>query len=143
MKNQIATFVLAGALIASPAAGAAAEVKLVVHPSVAGNQIKRETVSAVFLSRMTRWSDGRPIVAVDQSAQSPVRASFSNDVLKQPIPAVQAYWMQQIQSGKSRPPAVKTSDADVIAFVAANPGAIGYVAELPEGAAVKELAVVE
>jgi ABC-type phosphate transport system substrate-binding protein len=36
------------------------------------------------------------------------------------------YWQQMIVSGRGVPPA-KTSDQDVLAYVKANPGAIGYV----------------
>ena len=41
--------------------------------------------------------------------------------------AVANYWQRQIFSGRGTPPPIKESDAEVIAFVAANPGAIGYV----------------
>ena len=40
---------------------------------------------------------------------------------------VQTFWQQQVYSGRSTPPVIKVSDAEVVAFVAANREAIGYV----------------
>ena len=51
-----------------------------------------------------------------------------------------SFWQQQIFAGKDVPPDTKASDADVIAFVSATPGAIGYVSA---GAAVAGVKVVK
>jgi ABC-type phosphate transport system substrate-binding protein len=44
------------------------------------------------------------------------------------VGAIVAAWQQEIFAGREIPPAEKPGDAAVIAFVKANPGAIGYVA---------------
>lgn len=110
--------------------------KVVVPAAMAGNAIKRSMVADIFLKKVTRWGDGSAISPVDQSTTSPVRISFSQQVLGKPVAGVQIHWMRQMSSpGGSSPPPVKTSDDDVIAFVGAKPGAIGYVSEaatLPE-----------
>lgn len=114
-------------LSALPASAGEQAFKVIVNPSVQGAQMKRQDVAAIFLVQTTRWGGGEAIAPVDQSAQSPVRAAFSLGVLGQPVVAVQAYWMQRISGRRGWPPAVKTSDADVMAYVAGTPGAIGYV----------------
>lgn len=121
---------LAAWLLASlPAAGQPAlAFKVIANERVAGTKIPRRLLGDIFLKKVARWGDGVEIAAVDQSTTSPVRASFSQDVLGQPIVAVQHWWAQQIGAGLGRPPVVKGSDATVIAFVAAHPGGIGYVA---------------
>jgi protein TonB len=48
------------------------------------------------------------------------------------VDAVAAYWRQQAFAGRAVPPVVRQTAAEVTAFVAANPLAIGYV---PAGAA--------
>ena len=53
------------------------------------------------------------------------------------ISAIESYWRQQIYSGRGVPPPVKATDADVVAFVAANPGGIGYVSAAADTAGVK------
>jgi len=58
--------------------------------------------------------------------------------------AVQYWQKQMFAANPLRPPAVKGSDAEVIAFVAKTEGAVGYVSKattLPPG--VKALAVID
>ncbi len=122
---------------------AAAAFRVIVHPDVKGNQIPRSVLGAIFLKQALKWGDGRAVVPVDQSVQSAVRRQFSSDVLKQGIVEVQVYWQRKITAGQVPPP-VKTSDEEVVAFVASTPGAIGYVSSsttLP--ATVREVSVVD
>jgi ABC-type phosphate transport system substrate-binding protein len=135
----------ATALAAVPGrdASAAGAFRVVVHPQVKGAEIPRAALGAIFLKQASKWGDGRPAVPVDQSVQSAVRRSFSFDVLQQSVVEVQVYWQRRITAGQMPPP-VKTSDEDVVAFVASNPGAIGYVSAgtpLPDG--VREVTVVD
>jgi len=119
-------FVLA---FAAPLA-AAADFVVIVHPSVAGAQMRRSDLAAVFLRQATRWGGGKPAVPVDQSGTSAVRRSFSDSVLGMPAAAAVQYWQKQMFAGNPlRPPAVKGSDAEVIAFVSQTEGAVGYVSK--------------
>ena len=103
-----------------------APVRIVVHPQVKGAQVPRATLAAIFLKQAPRWGDGVPVVPVDQSVKSPVRNVFSSRILNQPLMDVQIYWQRKMSAGITPPP-VKTSNEDVLAFVASTPGAIGYV----------------
>lgn len=141
--NRLSFAVAALIAVAVPASALDAGVRIVGHPSIGGTQVKRETLAAVYLNRAAVAPNGRSIVPVDQSAKSPVRASFSINVLAQPVAAVQVYWIKQISAG-ARPPVVKGSDAEVLAYVAATPGAIGYVSTAtPIEADVRELHVID
>jgi ABC-type phosphate transport system substrate-binding protein len=145
LRRRFLVLVGAAAIVGSrvPDASAAAAFRVIVHPQVKGSQIPRAVLSAIFLKQALKWGDGRPVVPVDQSVQSAVRRQFSNDVLQQGIVEVQVYWQRKITAGLLPPP-VKTSDKDVVAFVASTPGAIGYVsssATLPDG--VREVAIVD
>ena len=117
-------------------------IKVVTHPGVPGGQIRKETLADVFLGRTSRLASGQPIVPVDQSTQSQVRAAFSQSVLSQSVVSVQAYWLREMAKSR-RPPLTKASDAEVLEFVAANQGAIGYVsAAAVTDASVKEIQIV-
>ena len=142
MKKRFASVALG--LLLAPAAGAAdTTVKVVAHPAVPGTQIRRGTLADVFLGRTSRLANGQPIVPVDQSSQSSVRAAFSESVLAQPVAAVQAHWIREIHN-RRRPPLTRGSDAEVMAFVAANRGAIGYVSNSTAiDAGVKEVQVIQ
>ena len=144
MKKRLMPFAFA-LMIGSAVGGADATVtiKVVTHPAVPGTQIQKETLADVFLGRTNRLANGQVLVPVDQSLQSPVRAAFSQGILSQPVAAVRMYWMREMQKNR-RPPMTKGSDADVLAFVASNPGAIGYVASgTATDASVKEVQVVQ
>jgi ABC-type phosphate transport system substrate-binding protein len=131
-------------LTAADVSGADAFV-VIVHPSVAGANIKRGDLANVFLKKSQRWGSGAAADPVDQSGASPVRKAFSEAVVHMPVGAVLQYWQKAMLSASpTRPPFVKDSDAEVIAYVAQRPGAVGYVAAstpLPSG--VKALAVID
>ncbi|HEX9187052.1 MAG TPA: hypothetical protein VGB87_08280 [Vicinamibacteria bacterium] len=127
MRRAFVLALVAGlAAVAGPAASAAAPFRVVVHPQVKGSQIPRAALTSIFLKQAPRWGDGSPVQPIDQSVQSSVRKSFSNDVLQQGVVAVQVYWQRKMSNGVAPPP-VKTSDEEVLSYVAATPGAIGYV----------------
>lgn len=103
--------------------------KVIVNPKVAGRAISRTALVQIYLGKARAWGDGHPIAAVDLSSTSPVRAAFSEAILGMPVAGVQAHWLRSINTGGSRPPVTKRADEDVIAFVASEPGGVGYVAE--------------
>jgi ABC-type phosphate transport system substrate-binding protein len=127
------------------ASQAADEFKIVVSAKNAPASLKRQDVAKLFLKKTTRWPDGQPVVPIDQSSRTPVRTAFTRDVLKveglSQMSAVENYWQQVLFSGRGTPPAVKGSDAEVLAFVAATPGAIGYVSSDTDTAGATVVAV--
>jgi len=127
----------------APVASAEARFRVIVHPEVKGSQIQRAALTSIFLRRGAKWGDGSAVRPVDQSLRSPLRASFSSDVLQQNLIEVQMYWQREIASGHVPPP-VKSSDDEIVSFVASTPGAIGYVSPttaLP--GTVREVAVID
>jgi len=133
-------------LLALPAPSPGADdFVVIVNPSVAGVSVRRADLAAVFLRTAGRWGGGPTAVPVDQSGTSPVRDAFSEAVLGMPVATAVQYWQKQMFAANPlRPPAVKGSDAEVIAFVEKTAGAVGYVSKaavLPAG--VKAIAVIE
>ena len=126
-----------------PSGGAETSYRVIVHPTVKGSQIPRATLSSIFLKQAPRWGDGSPVLPVDQSMRSSIRRSFAADVLQRPLMELQIFWSRRMATGIAPPP-VKQTDEEIVAFVAATPGAIGYVSSgqpLPEG--VRQIAIVE
>jgi ABC-type phosphate transport system substrate-binding protein len=144
---RVAVAVLIAAAVTGTAAAQAADSFIVVvNSSVAGTNVRRADLAAVYLKKAVRWGDGTDAHPVDQSGTSPVRKGFSENVLHMPVMAVVQYWGRQLVSvaSSARPPTVKASDDEVLAYVAKTSGAVGYVAAgttLPPG--VKAVAVVE
>jgi hypothetical protein len=81
---------------------------------------------------------------VDQSARAPVRRAFSAAIIGLSLGELQLYWQKRIATDHVFPPPIKSSDQEVLGYVASHEGAIGYVgpdAVIPE--TVKVLAVVD
>jgi ABC-type phosphate transport system substrate-binding protein len=106
--------------------------KVVAHPSVATDSLSKADVSRLFLKKQTTWSDGSTAVAVDLPVNSRTREAFSQAVHLRGASAVDAYWQKQIFTGRDLPPLTKATPEEVVAYVKATRGAIGYVpAETP------------
>lgn len=119
-------------LVLSGSAGTGAQnrdYKVIVHPSNPIASMTSEQVSRLFLKKDTRWDHGLRALPVDLVASSPLRTRFSQEIHSRPVSKVEAYWQQQIFSGREVPPPQRASDREVIAYVEANPGAIGYVGQ--------------
>ncbi len=115
--------------------------KVIAHSSVTESDVPAAALSKVFLKQSKKLPDGTTVTPVDLAKDSDVRAAFSKAVHGRAVGAVETFWQQQIFSGKEVPPAVKNSDADIIAFVKSTPGAIGYVSGGASTDGVKVIAV--
>jgi ABC-type phosphate transport system substrate-binding protein len=100
---------------------------VVVNAANTVSQMSADGLSKIFLKKSRRWPDGQLAMPVDLNEKAPAREAFTQTVLHKDVHAVQAYWQQQIFSGADVPPAEKDDPADVLAFVRANPNAVGYV----------------
>ena len=56
-----------------------------------------------------------------------MRDAFSESVHGKSASAIKAFWQRQIFSGRGTPPAEKDSSEAVLAFVAGEPAAVGYI----------------
>ena len=126
MKSRLAATLVLIALAGPRPAGCADAFKVIVNSRMTGRTVSRETLTEVYLGKVERWGDGKPIAVVDLSTTSPVRAAFSQAVLGMPVVAVRMHWTRTVTSGHA-PPMARSTDEDVIAFVGARTGAVGYV----------------
>lgn len=122
-------------VVATPAA--AQDVKIIVNSANSTAELPGDVVTKLFLKQTTKFPNGTAAQPVDQAKGSSVRAAFSKSVLGRGVSAVESYWQQQIFSGKDVPPPTKASDDEVVAYVKANAGAIGYVSAGASTAGVK------
>jgi ABC-type phosphate transport system substrate-binding protein len=116
-------------------------IRVIVHAKNPAARLDKRFVADAFLKKRTRWGNDSAIQAVDLGAKTAVRAKFSSAVLGRTVDAVRRYWAQLVFSGRGVPPPELSSEADVVAYVAAHPGAIGYVSASVElvGAKVVEV----
>jgi ABC-type phosphate transport system substrate-binding protein len=138
MKKFI-TMVAVAASLGLSVNASAQEVKIIANNSVAASDITTDLASKIFMKQATKFADGSAAVPVYQAKTSPARIAFDKSVLGKSVSAVETFWQQQIFSGKDVPPAAKATDDDVVAFVKATSGGIGYVSGAAATAGVKVL----
>ncbi len=112
-------------------AQAACAGEVIAHPSVtlSGNEIRD-----VYLGEI-QFSGRVKLVPVDNRS---VQAEFLSKVLQSDERKYAARWTRKtFREGLAAPP-VKNSDAEVIAFVRATPGAVGYIKGSAPGMAALE-----
>ena len=83
----------------------------------------------IFLGEK-QFAGGMALAVVDNRE---VQADFVNKVLKMDGKKYKIYWAQLSFRDGVPPPHLKANDAEVLAYVKATPGAVGYVSTPPSG----------
>jgi hypothetical protein len=135
-SSLLASALLGVCLLAANAGSAVAAERpfaVIAAPSASDHRLTRETVALIFRRKLAYWENGQRIQPVNLPPVHPLRRSFSQAVLGQAPESLDDYWREMYFHGV-RPPHVLASEEAVALFVAATPGAIGYVANcIPEG----------
>lgn len=154
--SRLPTFGLRGLLLVSlvfgalllpsfddrPLAQEGSAFKVVVNTANPATAESKSTLSKIFLKKVREWDNKEKVNPYDLDEKSEARKAFSDAVHGKSVSAIKSYWQRMIFSGRDVPPDEVASEADVLKKVAADKGAIGYVAAktpLPDG--VKELKV--
>ncbi len=98
---------------------------VITHPSRA-TSLSSGDLRRFFMKQRRFWSDGTPVIAVNQTAATPVRTAFERLIFGRDAATLPAYWNQRYFEGLF-PPITLDSDEAVLRYVAAKENAIGYV----------------
>lgn len=117
---------------------------VVIHAVNPTQLLSRHEVARMFLKQRNRWDHGERVRPVDLSELRTVREQFSLEIFRRRTIDIEDHWKSQVFSGRDVPPTEKASETEVLEYVAANPGAIGYVSRgTPLPAGVKTLEIVD
>ncbi len=144
MKNYLvcAVVLLAALPVGQVQAQGRGGYKVVVNPSISVSSMSRDELSRIFLKKVSKFHDGHSATPVDLPSSSGVRDSFSRDVHGKPTSAVEAYWQQQVFSGREVPPAEK-GEGGALDFVRSNSNGIGYVSPGADTEGVKVISITD
>jgi ABC-type phosphate transport system substrate-binding protein len=126
MSNRKMKSWMLGWVLSLGALSAHAELVVIVNPSNSVN-LTQEQIAALYLGNATSFPDGSSAVLTDQPESAGVRNDFYQKATGRSAAQAKATWARITFSGKGTPPKELKSDADVKAFVAGNPKAIGYI----------------
>jgi ABC-type phosphate transport system substrate-binding protein len=99
-------------------------VVLVAHPGVP--RIDIATAQRLYTGRAVEVGNV-PIVVINAAPGSRLRERFMATVMAQDDEKYVAYWTVRKHVGKGTPPRELKSAAEIVDFVQATPGAVGYV----------------
>jgi ABC-type phosphate transport system substrate-binding protein len=117
----------------------AADVVVVAHPGVAVSELSAADLKDVFLGTRTAvgGSDVQPVLAESGTAHE----AFLKSYVGKSEQALKVHFKSLVFTGKGSMPKSFASDAEIVKYVAATKGAIGYVNAGAEGAGVKTITV--
>ncbi len=142
MRAHLVALALA-ALGLAPRVADGDEFRVVVNAANPVAALPRKTVAEIFLTKIIAWpAGGGTISAVEPPDRSPTREGFCQAIHGKSATALRMHWTRVMFAGDDAPPATRATDAEVLEFVRATPGAIGYVsAAAPLGPGVKPIQV--
>ena len=143
--TKLALFVVLAALSVGAPRAAAQNGKyvIVVNPSNPIRRLSQTQLSRIYLGKLQGWEiRGRvePVVVLDLKSGSPLREQFTQDVLRKSSREAEAYWRQEIYSGRSFPPLEQT-EPEALAQVRTSLGGIAYVSASADLTGVKVVSV--
>ena len=131
-------FILLLAFTACCSAASAQDVVLVANKSVQITEIKDADLRAIFTGEKTRFADGSHAVPVTLKGGAVHEVFLSNYVGETPD-EFRAQWRKAVFTGQGAMPKTFDSETAVIGYVAATPGALGYVSRISPQDNVKRL----
>ncbi len=133
---------LIGAFLLLTAADSHAQLAVVVNRSVPADSLTKAALLDIYQMNTRRWPDGTPVTIVIQKGNQSHAAEFYGYLGKRPLD-LKKIWMRVQLSGEGMAPRVVGSAEDVLAEVAATPGAIAIVRKDATNKKVKAIHVVQ
>ena len=142
MKPLIRLLITAWITIFAARYALAGDIKVIANPSVKVGSVSLDELRHIYLLERKALSDGSPVEPVLQKAGATHEAFFRR-YLNRDTEEISIYYQRLVFTGKGSIPKSFSSDADVVAYVTQNRGAIGYVsaAANTEGAITLSLVV--
>ena len=109
------------------AAGAWADVVVVVSAHSPVTSLSKSQLADIFLGRLSRLPDGRTVVPIDQPEGSAARDEFYSGLMGRSAAQLKAYWSRIIFTGRGQPPRTVANGLAVRKLLAADPTAVGYL----------------
>lgn len=106
---------------------ARAELVVVVNARSGVAVLSRNEVINIFFGRYRQYFNGLEAQPVDLADANPERARFYQKLVGKDLAEINAYWSRQLFSGRMQAPPKVASTEEVLRWINAHPGGIGYV----------------
>ena len=142
MRTRLKSYVVAifiGMLLRATLA-CAQDVLIVVNENVGVTQITETRLRDIFTGARTRFDNGGRAVPVLLKG-GPVHEVFLHRHVGDTPDEFRVRWRKAVFTGQGSMPKECSSEADLLKYVEATPGAIGYISRMSENSTVKPLTV--
>ena len=109
------------------AQGVDKSLRVVVNKENKLTSLTTDDLTRIFLGKKTLWDSGTRIVPTMPEEESPAGETFLSGTLQKSVSQFRTYWKRLLFSGGGTVPKVFRSSAQILDFVARQPGAIGVV----------------
>jgi hypothetical protein len=142
MRKARCLMLLLAVSLGSWSVAGAQDVVLVANKGVQIVEITNADVRAIFIGTKTRFSDGSHAVPVTLKG-GPAHEVFLRNYVREGPEEFRAQWRKLMFTGQGAMPRAFDSESALIEYVAATPGAVGYVSRISSQDRVKLLATVK
>ena len=142
MRKARCLMLLLLASLGSWSAAGAQDVVLVANKSVKISEITNADLRAIFMGTKTRFADGSHAVPVTLKG-GPAHEVFLKHYVGEDPEEFRSQWRKVVFTGQGAMPKAFDSESALIEYVAATPGAVGYVSRISPQNGVKLLAAVK
>jgi hypothetical protein len=127
--DQLVKYFFTGIILMCAALSSKAQDNLVVIGNQTGvpADLKMSELKAVFRGERQRWSNGTKVVIAMIKSTTPLGNEISQKIYSMNGDEVRGFWAGLSFAGKSDPPNVFNTAAEVEIFVSQNPGAIAIL----------------
>lgn len=108
------------------AAGAHAEIVVIVNSKNPTTSLNATQVERLFLGKSSSFPDGAAALPIDQP-KGAERDQFYLKATGKTASQLKAYWSKMVFTGAGQPPQEIESAQDVVDLVAKNPNVLGYI----------------
>jgi ABC-type phosphate transport system substrate-binding protein len=137
---RIPAALLGPAVMALTIAASAQDIVLIANKGVSVSQVTEAQVRDIFTGVRSRFGDGSRAVPVVLKG-GPVHEVFLRKHVGESPDEFRVRWRKAVFTGQGAMLKEFGSEADLLQYVSATPGAIGYVSRVLDGGAVKVLAI--
>jgi hypothetical protein len=140
MKKLLSLVLLSGILGVSSAWAAAGDVQIVANASVTATEVTADELKGVFLGQKSKLADGSAVEPV-LSQFGAAHVEFLKDFVGKTDQGLRDHFKSLVFTGKASMPKAFMSDVEILKYVAATKGAIGYVSATADASGVKKLKI--
>lgn len=117
------------------------QVVVIANKSVPVDTLNKTDLLDIYTGDIKKWSDNQPVVVFDLKSNVEAKEAFYK-FLGKSFSRMKSIWLKKMLSGEGEPPALMSSEEELLKKVISTPGAIGYVSHAKVSEEVKILVAV-